>query len=835
MESTNQAPLFGREQELASLKAALDRGERVITIVGPGGVGKTRLARELGAQIESCFCDLGSVVATDGLLFALAQAAQCSVAGMERKAAMGPLAEAVSTTRLLVLDNCEHLIDDVSQLISALHDAGLTSTIVATSRERLRQRDELVVDLAPLIAPPADEADNSTIMANPAVALFVERAKRIDSGFQAHADDWATIARIARRLDGLPLALELAASRVSIMGVADLERRLEQSLTMLDHGPRNVAARQRTLQATVEWSWNLLSEDERLALAELSLFGGDFTISDAEALLSANAVSLTQALRDKSLLASNGVYLRMPILIRAFAQGRLAELDPKAQATSRLVSHYGRLGKELGERLEHDGSEHLDAAVRLREHFESAFDWAEQGHGDFMLATYALFAVAGVYLTRGPLDGYANRLARARERLSELSADDELLTLGAFTFGRILSARGDLDGSQAAFKEALARPTGAKRRAFLHLSLGHVATARDDYETAVSHYQDGLKLARAAGEELLAGRILSNLGVVEVERGNLDGARTYYGEALVVYRRLGDSVREGTVLGNIGNIFREEGDLDSAASHYSRAVEHALDGGDLVTASIFEGMLAAVHQARNELDKARPLYQRACERLEAAGHLAAPVLFGMWSSALADADEIVLAEATLGKARALSKTDAPCTSLDVHEGNLQLALARRAASHGQTKQAAQHREQALAATIAGGIANERVRTALDLLQAALDREEQTAATKALLVARDGSSVELPNGARIDLCSRPTLRRVMVALATARDAQPGHGLSPYDVFDAGWPGEQIMPDAAMNRVRVAISTLRRLGLRDMLVTDDGYRLDSSIRLMWSSKP
>ena len=304
-------PLIGRAEDISELTSLLSLTEvRVVTLTGPGGVGKTRLSLATGAELLSSFDDGVFFVElsplTDPALVTGAIAAALGLRESPGRSLSETLSDYLASRQmLLILDNLEHLLDatpDVSALIASA--PGLK--VLVTSREPLRIAGEHEVSLAPLNLP-AENADRSMVVSSPAVELFVTRARALRPGFELTAEEASSVAAICRRLDGLPLAIELAAARVKVLSLSALASRLDQSLAALGHGRRDASARQRTLRGAISWSYELLTPDEQTLFRRLGVFAGGFTFEAAEAVCDRDDLSVAvldglASLIDKSLV-----------------------------------------------------------------------------------------------------------------------------------------------------------------------------------------------------------------------------------------------------------------------------------------------------------------------------------------------------------------------------------------------------------------------------------------------------------------------------------------------------------------------------------------------------
>ena len=359
--------LVGREREVADVAALLsDSGVRLVTLTGPGGVGKTRLATEiattLGAQWRDGwrFASLASVQGSEQVETTLAGTLEVVVAEGER--ARETLARWLAPRELLiVIDNFEHLLT-AAPLVSELLDAAPGVTVLATSREPLRLRGERVARLDGLSGEDGSQ-------------LFLARAREHDPGLEPNHAEREAIAAMCRRLDGLPLAIELTAPWVSLLPISQLASRLQEPLAMADRGARDAPARHRTLRATIEWSHNLLDADARAAFAALAVFPGDCTIEAAQAIARASLHALA-ALQAKSLVARRGERLVMLETVRQYAAERLAERAEAEEIRSRHARYYRTLAEDGEAGL--DGPEwvvwrrRLDAEI---DNFRAAFAW----------------------------------------------------------------------------------------------------------------------------------------------------------------------------------------------------------------------------------------------------------------------------------------------------------------------------------------------------------------------------------------------------------------------------------------------------------------------------
>ncbi|HET6317080.1 MAG TPA: helix-turn-helix domain-containing protein, partial [Chloroflexota bacterium] len=351
------APLtsfVGREREVGEVSSML-HSSRLLTLVGTGGIGKTRLALEVARRLAAEFADGVVLVdlsplADEGLL---PQAVAAAVGVRERpgQPILSSLVEALIELELLmVLDNCEHVLDACAALADQLLRACPGVRILATSREPLRVGGETLRPLQPLRLPPAAEDVLGEIEPSEAMLLFRDRARALDASFRVTDDNFGAVADICRRLDGLPLAIELAATWVTLLPPAEIARRLDERLPLLTRGSRAAQPRQQTLRASLDWSYDLLSEEDRGLFRRLAVFAGGWSVEAAETVCSA-AGSEPQALllslgrlADKSLIqvesAAGGVRYRFLETVRQYAEEKLRASHEAAQLAARHAAFF---------------------------------------------------------------------------------------------------------------------------------------------------------------------------------------------------------------------------------------------------------------------------------------------------------------------------------------------------------------------------------------------------------------------------------------------------------------------------------------------------------------
>jgi predicted ATPase/DNA-binding SARP family transcriptional activator len=557
-------PLLGREREVDAVLDLLRDGTRLATITGPGGTGKTRLALQVAAELVGSYehgvfwVPLAALTDPDLVLQQIAQTI----------GARDELAKHVADKQMLLLvDNLEHLLAAAPALGELLTQAkGLR--LLVTSRTPLRVRGEREYPLDPLA-----EDD--------AVTLFVERAR--DAGRDLEPDD--TIAAICRRLDSLPLAIELAAARTKILAPAKLLERLEQALPILTGGARDAPERQQTLRATIEWSYDRLDTDAQQLFARLAVFAGTFPLEAAEEACDATLDALT-ALVDLSLLkpVKDSRFLILET-IREFAAERLAASGDAEAVGRRHAEWFLALAEEAQPFL--TGAEQPRWLQRLEDdhdNLRASLDWFFD-HGDVDGAAELAGALWLFWYTHGHVTEARRWLRRALD-----AAPDEPSEARA----RVLYGAGYLAAEQNENEEALAlleagfayaKEAGATAQAAIAAAVlcsirAEASSSTSDRRAALALGEEAVALARAAGDDFVLAIALNNLGGVAMMFEEVERGRAYLEESLEVRRRIGDLSRIALSLVNVGQLALQEGETGKAAAMFAEAAEIATAIGD---------------------------------------------------------------------------------------------------------------------------------------------------------------------------------------------------------------------------------------------------------------
>jgi len=835
------SPFCGRPRELAHLGERLRAGARLITVVGAGGSGKTRLARQwqVGAEMRSWFVDLTDAADESAVLNRIGEALNLPFAA----GTLGELGEALVTcgAMVLVLDNCEQIVELVASLVGALLEAAPEMQILATSRERLRRSDEEAFELGPL----DDDA---------AVALFAQGTQQLQHDFDAQAN-LAKVIEVVRVLDGLPLAIELAAARMGLMSLGALHDRLQSSLDALGAGPRNVHARQRTMRATIEWSWGLLSPEERTTLRRLSVFRGGFDAAAAEAVCDAGStLEHLAALRDKSLIRVLDVFDTSPRLglyvsIHQFAEEQLLLDAVEASAVrQRHADHFAArarrlLDAEVGaiagdaenfrEVLARASSSDdkalwnaaaeivptLEALVLSR---ESVARWqrrlealiAQPASADSPHRARVLLARARARRLAGANVAAARRDVEEALRLGEAMANVSIIARACREIAKLAHENtGDLETGRRDLERALTiLPRGSVETAELETQiLGTLANGLRDLgllEEARARYEEALLTARSAGLGSLEGKYLSQLGVLLLQLGDHVAATRVFDQALTILEELDDRRAVSLLIAYKTMLLVDSGDLDGASTMVETSLALAETVGERRLRGFSLCLSGRIHLEAGRLDEAERAYREGLIVFRGSSAIEHGLQLLGLASVLAVGNRHTEAEALFVDAEQILERIGA-------ERDRIVARTLRGLLRSETAPAL------VANALPYAARSKDVRHALRLLDKTWNH------ASILEVDREAMAFRVAGGILVDLSRRAAPRRILAGLTHARMATPGRALPTHELFELGWPGEKPSVMAAQNRVWVAVASLRSLGLRTLLRSSgDGYFLDEA---------
>lgn len=634
-------PFVGREREMAEIAERLCApGCRLLTLVGPGGTGKTRLAVEAAKVHEeayahgACFVPLAPLQSSEDILPAVAQALDLVLyEGVEPEAQV--LEHLQSRELLLILDNCEHLLASLvtpseecreeggATLLADILGSAPKVCILATSRERLNVQGEHLIPVAGMDVPPPHSAGTQRGQweDSSAVQLFLLSARRVQPGFEPSDEDMTSIARICQLTDGLPLAILLAATWVELLSPAEIAREVERGIGFLETSLRDLPERHRSMRAVFDASWRLLSRRERSVLSGLSVFRGGFTRDAAEAVARASLREL-MALAHKSLLhrTAAGRYEVGHGLLRQYAAEQLDASGGADSLRDRHTAYYGlfmhQREKDLEGRRQVAALDEIEADLQ---NVRAAWDWALERR-DHTAIGYLQNSVGWFCTYRSRHHEYQDLLRRARERLAPGPGEtpsfvwglvlmteyyargpevgrpqvERALEIvrqhgsrfstagGLMILGQMAVEEGDPDAAISLYAESLEIYRDLDHRFYAAESLLRLAEAyrlSGRPEQAIEAARESLALSREVGDRFWAARALANTGVMSLYTGNYAEAWDHLEEANALYRQMGH--REGIAATNV--VMRRlaglRGDIERADALHKEALEIADDLG----------------------------------------------------------------------------------------------------------------------------------------------------------------------------------------------------------------------------------------------------------------
>jgi predicted ATPase/class 3 adenylate cyclase/Tfp pilus assembly protein PilF len=689
-------PLIGREREIATARVTLglpssgdgkpgedQQTARLLTLTGPGGAGKTRLSLHLAAELGAEFTDGAAFVpladVTNPVLIPVAIASSLDLGDTSGESPRDLVfAHLRDRHLLLVLDNFEQVMG-AAPLVADLLTRCPRLRLVVTSRERLHLRGEQEMPLPPLALPKissklvhdgmsAGEASAAIdeVRRAEAVRLFVSRAQSVKPGFEITATNATAVVEICSRLDGLPLAIELAAARIRLLAPEALLARFDRRLDVLERGPRDLPARQQTMRDTIAWSYDLLDPAEQRLFTRLSVFAGGATLEAAAAVTGdpqsgdelAN-LELIESLADKSLVQLTGDEPRIQMLqtIRDFGQERLAESPERQIVGQRHAEFFLAVAEESEQLLA--GSEQtrwLDLLEREQANLRAAIDWLRDQEqieealrlggalwrfwwlrGDIADSRHQLETLLAQTAPVAPavrakaLNGAgvlaesqgdwetATRLHEESLEISRRIGDEQCVAWSLNNLGVVAIGQGDYGRAQTLLEENLAVAERAGDKASVAtalIDLGQIAHYRGDDERARELFTRSLRLFRELGDESSMARALNNLGTILIEFGEYDRAHALLNESLDLHRQVGDRQGIASTLNNLAGAASRQGAFETAMGYFRESHMLSLAEGNHLNAAIaIEGLAALAHHlgdervAQNRFQEALHLYR----------------------------------------------------------------------------------------------------------------------------------------------------------------------------------------------------------------------------------
>lgn len=707
--------LVGRHADLAELDQLM-RHHRLVTVLGPPGAGKTRLALEYAHQHAAAFVgdgaggawfvDLSECSSDADVCEAVARSLNVELTGRDDSVTQLGRALAVRGPTLLLLDNFEHLPETSSTLVGRWVESAPELSVLVTSRARL----DLAGETCMVIGGLSIQAEGAT---SDAVELFVARARAVRTGFSPTPDESKAISKLVTLLDGLPLAIELAGARMAVLSPAQLLDRLSERLDALG------GSRGATLRAAVEWSWNLLDRAEQSALAQLSVFHGGLSVEAAEAVIDLNefpnapmVLDVIESLRNKSLLTARpcdelGGEIRFGMLdtIRRYVSDRLTA-PARAAVEERHASYFLKVGHDLAALVESGPAALTRLAVEksnLLAVHRRALD-AKPARRDRALS--ALLALDHLFYMRGPTE-QALELLEETLRRDVSGVEPRTAALGLKAHARALLDAGRPGESRALLQRGLALAHDLGDASLTSRLLGHLAFAaasEGKFPEALEHLLLARGHAQAAGDRRVDAMLLTTIAETQMELGQFDEASAVFHEALTLneaagnryaaaaclasraelnrrrgrhaaalddlrnalatYEEFGERRHEGSALLDLGVLHQEQGRFAEAQDCFERALRHAREFGSPRLEGLAAARLGGLQREQGEFAAARRSLQDATRLLEAAGDdKQRAMALARWAGTLAQGGQPVDAAEMLQRAVALAGSDATVASV----------------------------------------------------------------------------------------------------------------------------------------------------------------------------
>jgi predicted ATPase/class 3 adenylate cyclase len=628
----------GRAQEMAEVRDRL-RQTRLLTLIGPGGAGKSRLSLQVGADVLEEYgsgvwlIELASL--SDPALVPQAIASVLRVPEEPGRPLEEALVESLKSKRLLlILDNCEHLLSAAAPLTHRLLRTCPDLQILATSREPLGIPGETTYRLPALSLPdPAHLPPVESLRQYEAVRLFIERAAAVAPAFAVNNQNAPALAQVCCRLDGIPLAIELAAARIRVLTVEEINARLEDRFRLLTGGSRMSLPHQQTLRALIDWSYDLLTDRERLLFCRLSVFMGGWILEAAEVVCADAEIEaweildLLTGLVDKSLVMAEprGGSTRYRLLetVRQYSLDRLRESEEEAAARDRHRDYFLRLAEETQtQRFQPDAAAWFDHLETEHDNLRAALDWCLRA-GQGLKAGLRL----GAALVRfWEMHGH---ITEGRERLAAFLAADSALEVTATRAKALRGAsllafdQADITAQRALAEESLAieRELGESQRiADTLLLVAYAAQGQGDYVSAQALLGESLELRRAIGDTSGMAGARHSMSLLAQKQGDWTAARTFGEEGLTLEREMGNKQFIANQLHNLGGIALHEGNYAAAHSAFEEALRLMREQGNELRAALMLAALGEVAKVQGDPAMAHTYYAESLALLRKFGN-----------------------------------------------------------------------------------------------------------------------------------------------------------------------------------------------------------------------
>ena len=660
--SVQLTSFIGREEEMKHVKEAL-KLNRLVTLTSAGGSGKTRLALQTGAEVIDeyehgvWFVDLAAL--NDPALLTSTIIDALGIKEESKKSTEETLTEFLKGKEILILlDNCEQLIDACAGLAERLLTSCPKLKIIATSREALNCEGEKTYRIPPLAVPdPKSYNTPEELTKFESVRLFIERALTVNPDFRVNNENASALAEICSRLDGIPLAIELAAARTKVLTLAQIYTRLDNRFSLLTGGKRTALPRQQTLRALIDWSYDLLSEDEKLLWSRLSVFSGGWTLEAAEEICSDERISkslildLMSQLTEKSVITYDESKDRYRIL-ESLKQYGIEKLTDRHEIYLRHLNYFLGLSEKAEPELRGESARiRMDMIDADHSNLISAIDWsvsndiADKG-AKIAAAIGEFWNTTGQYSTGIRINenilrssGLSDRSSKIKVliwlcvykynqgeyeevrnyseeclSLSKTSGDKKGIADSLQSLGNLTTNQGDYEQAKQYFEESysIKKEFGDKRGMASNMnSLGCIATFQGDYEQARKYHEESLAFNEEVGSKIGSAISMGNLGLISFNQGNYELARKYYEESLKIRKELGNKKGIANYLHNLGGVVYTQGDLDQAKKYFEESLAVRKDIGDRIGMADSMNNLGGVMYTQGDLDEAKIYFEES--------------------------------------------------------------------------------------------------------------------------------------------------------------------------------------------------------------------------------
>ena len=578
---------IGREDEIKIIKNLLKQ-TRLLTLTGSGGAGKTRLALKVAEDLIDDFAngvwcaELAAIINPALLLQEIV-----NIFGLKEDSRGTPEDTLYDHLKdkevLLILDNCEHLVEACAVLAEKLLSYSPKLKILSTSREALKSKGEQIHRVPSLEIPdPKIEISIEKLMEYESVRLFTERALSVDESFRVNSENARALASICCQLDGIPLAIELAAARIKIMSIEKIQERLNDRFNLLTGGNRTALPRQQTLRALTEWSYDLLSEQEKLLWKRLSVFSGGWTLEAAEEvcsddiILKRDIIDLLNYLTEKSIIIYQSGKERYRILetLKQFGKEKLIESGSHESILLRHLNYYMEFSETAEPKLnESDVLIWLDKLESEQSNFQCAIEWSIKS-GNAESGARLAGALGGFWNIRWHYTAGYRLLDSILKNCSGVSKAVFIKVLSGI--GLLTRNQGEYEKAEKYLKRSLKLSKEAADKQCVAVSLNglaKIAEEKGNYDNAQKLYEESLQISRASGDKINTAVSLNGLGIVSRFKGNYEEALKYYEESLLIRRETGDIRGIANTLHNLGMLAEDMYDFEQSKKYYEESLK----------------------------------------------------------------------------------------------------------------------------------------------------------------------------------------------------------------------------------------------------------------------